>query len=277
MHGDVLVVGSRGKTGSRLVKYLATLAVPTRRASRTPEESSEVLFDWARPETFAPAFKNIGAAYLVAPTDRADHADVMGPAIETAMKQGVRRFVLLSASSLEAGGPMMGAVHAILRDIAEEWCVLRPTWFMQNFTEQQHLPTIRDEDAIYTATGHGKVPFIDADDIAAAAAGALTAEDAPNADIVLTGPEALSYDEVAERLSKRLGRTIRHIGMSHEDFTSRLMNSGFDEPYAKALAGMDAAIAQGSEDRTTDGVHLLTGREPTDFSTFIAAHREVWH
>ncbi|NIA68641.1 ergot alkaloid biosynthesis protein [Pelagibius litoralis] len=276
MQGEILIIGARGKTGSRLAVHLAGMGAPTRRAARTADRPGEVSFDWARPETFGTAFEGIHAAYLVAPTDRADHAEVMVPAIEQALKLGVRRFVLLSASSLEAGGPMMGAVHSVLREVAPEWCVLRPTWFMQNFSEQQHLPTIRDENAIYTAAGRGRVPFIDADDIAAAAAGALTAEYAPNTDVILTGPEPLSYDDVAERLSSRLVRTIHHVGMSYEDFMARLMGNGFDKVYAKALADMDEAISRGSEDRVTDGVQRLAGRSPRDFDAFVAENEAVW-
>lgn len=276
MRHDVLILGSRGKTGRRLAEHLAAQSVTTRRASRSPEQADEVLFDWARPETFTPAFKDVSAAYLVAPTDRADHAEVMGPAIDEAIKLGVSRFVLLSASSLEAGGPMMGAVHSMLRDVAEEWCVLRPTWFMQNFTEQQHLPTIRDESAIYTASGQGRVAFIDADDIAAAAAGALTSKHAPNTDVILTGPKALSYDEVAEQLSQCLDRPIRHIALSHDAFVAHLVSSGFDELYAKTLADMDSAISQGSEDRVSDGVQRLAGRVPRDFDAFVSENKGVW-
>ena len=276
MPGETLIIGARGKTGSRLAAHLAGMGVPIRPASRTADRPGEVRFDWAYPETFVTAFEGIHAAYLVAPTDRTDHADVMVPAIERALAMGVRRFVLLSASSLAAGGPMMGAVHAVLRDVAPEWCVLRPTWFLQNFSEQQHLHTIRKDNAIYTATGEGRVPFIDAADIAAVAAVALTTRRAPNTDVILTGPEPLSYGEVADRLSRRLGRTIRHVGMGHAGFVAHLMAAGFDEIYAKALADMDGAISRGSEDRVTDGVQRLTGRRPRDFDAFVAENEAVW-
>ena len=276
MPREILVTGARGKTGRRLAACLARADLPARLGSRAADRPGEVRFDWTRPETFEAAFQGVGAAYLVAPTDRTDHAAVMVPAIEAALGAGVTRFVLLSASSLEAGDPMMGGVHAVLRDIAPEWCVLRPTWFMQNFSEQQHLPTIREEGAIYSATGQGRVPFIDAEDIAAAAMGALTSERAPDTDAILTGPELLSYDDVADRLSRSLGRPVRHVDLSHGDFMARLRAQGFDESYAEALADMDDAISGGSEDRITDGVHRLAGRGPRSFDAFIAANADAW-
>ena len=276
MPRDILVTGARGKTGRRLAACLARAGLPTRLGSRTADRPGEILFDWTRPETFDSAFQGVRAIYLIAPTDRTDHAAVMPPAIDVALKAGVMRFVLLSASSLEAGGPMMGGVHAVLRAIAPEWCVLRPTWFMQNFSEQQHLPTIRAEGAIYSATGQGRVPFIDAEDIAAAAMGALTSEHAPNTDVILTGPALLSYDDVAHRLTHSLGRPIRHVDLNHGDFMARLKAQGFDETYAKALADMDNAISGGSEDRITDGVYRLAGRDPRSFDAFIAANADAW-
>ncbi len=60
----------------------------------------------------------------------------------------------------------------------------------------QHLPTIRDDDMIITATGEGKVPFVSADDIAAVAFRALTDEVPHNTDHLILGPELFSYDDV---------------------------------------------------------------------------------
>ncbi|HEV2604757.1 MAG TPA: ergot alkaloid biosynthesis protein, partial [Microvirga sp.] len=69
-------------------------------------------------------------------------------------------------SQFVPGDPMMGEVHAWLATNAPEWAVLRPSWFMQNFSEGPHGRTIREESAIYSATDTGRVGFISADDIA---------------------------------------------------------------------------------------------------------------
>ncbi len=273
---QILITGARGKTGRRLARHLQNQGVSIRLGTRKTTGPNDVYFDWSQPDCFKDAFDGCAAAYLVAPTDRADHLEVMTPGIEKALRAGVRRFVLLSASSLEPGGPMMGGVHAMMRDCAPEWCVLRPTWFMQNFSEQQHLTTIRDENTIYTATGLGRVPFIDADDIAASAAAALTIGAAPNSDIILTGPQLLNYDEVAQKFSERLRRSIRHVNLSRDDLAARLRKMGFDDSYANALADMDHAISQGSEERVTNGVQSLTGRSALSFDSFIDANLAVW-
>ena len=89
-------------------------------------------------------------------------------------------------------------MHSALPGLAGQRAVLRPSWFMQNFTGQHaHALSIAEHGSILTATGSGRARFIDAGDIAAVAFRALTGERAPGTDLVLTGPEALSYDDIA--------------------------------------------------------------------------------
>ena len=171
------------------------MGLEARAAVRRPPPGG-VRFDWSDPDTFDPALHDIGAIYLVAPTGDGNPLAAMEPFLQRALAAGVRRYVLLSASTLPEGGPLMGQVHAFLHDAAPEWVVLRPSWFMQNFSEQQHLPTIRDEGVIFTATGDGRVAFVHADDIAAVAVAALLGQAPCNREYILTGSRALSYDEV---------------------------------------------------------------------------------
>ncbi len=277
MRNNILVTGGTGKTGSRLVNRLRASGHCPSIATRTPDSADQVRFDWQDSSSYQAALDNVKAIYLVAPANVSEPLDVMRPFIDRAIADGVERFVLLSASSLEEGGPMMGAVHGYLREHAPRWFVLRPTWFMQNFSEQQHLPTIRDEHAIYSATGNGRVPFIDADDIAAAAAVALTDHDIPNGDAILTGPETLSYDEVANTLSIALGFTITHHHLSGQQLVERFEASGLNKNYADLLTAMDLQIADGSEDRLTNAIVQMTGKSPRHLTSFVAQNIEAWN
>ena len=275
MSRPVLVTGGTGKTGRRLLMALRARGVPARAASRRPGQG-RVHFYWADRSTWDAAVDGVGSAYLVAPSGIADPASVVIEFVEAAMARGVTRFVLLSASLVEAGGPGMGQVHQWLASSAAEWAVLRPSWFMQNFSEGQHRATIRDEHAIYTAAGTGRIPFIRADDIAEAAATVLTAAQAPNTDFVLTGAEALSYDQVAARISAAVGFTVTHEQISAEELVARHMSAGLGETHAKTLAAMDVAVAQGAEDRTPPDLQHLIGRAPVSFSSFVAHNVAVW-
>ncbi|SIQ36628.1 ergot alkaloid biosynthesis protein, AFUA_2G17970 family [Rhizobium sp. RU33A] len=276
MSTQILVIGGKGKTGRLVGQDLLTRGVRTRIATRSPTEGGDVAFDWQDPRSADAAFDGVTSVYIVAPTNNSDHGTIVPPILEIARKRGVQRFVLLSASSLEAGGPMMGQIHAYLRDEVPEWTVLRPTWFMQNFSEQQHLKTILNEDAIYSATGAGRVGFIDAADIAKAAVSALLAETSWNRDFILTGPEALSYADFAEKISNAIDRKIKHVNLTTSELADRYARGGLNAAYAKILAEMDARISEGSEDRLSDGVFDLTGQPPTSAAEFISAHKNAW-
>ncbi|RYX85695.1 ergot alkaloid biosynthesis protein [bacterium] len=276
MRDQILITGGGGKTGSRLAANLRQRAAKFRIAQRSPQGEGNVRFDWLDASTYEAALVDVRAAYLVAPSNVPDPLIAMRPFLERAIESGVERFVLLSASILEEGGPMMGEVHAFLKRHAPQWVALRPTWFMQNFSEGQHLPTIRDESAIYSATGDGRVPFIDASDIAAVAAEALTAPDFASRDIVLTGPQLLSYAEVAQILSATIGRPIVQRRLSESELAAWFGAQGIESQYAQVLAAMDTAIANGGEERLTSEVLDITGYAPTSFADFVRASRDVW-
>jgi uncharacterized protein YbjT (DUF2867 family) len=144
---DILVTGGTGTTGRAVARELSRLGLPFRIGTRRPSATAEIAFDWTKPELALTAFETTSAIYIVAPTDTSDHATIVLPLLEDALNHGVERFVLLSASSLEPGGPMMGQIHSWLSENAPLWAVLRPSWFMQNL-HNQHRRAILEEEAI---------------------------------------------------------------------------------------------------------------------------------
>lgn len=193
----------------------------------------------------------------------------MLPFLRQARAAGVHRAVLLSSSAIPEGGPAVGTVHRALPDLFDQWAVLRPSWFMQNFTgAHAHARGIRDHGVIWTAAEGGRVGFVDAEDIAAVAVRALTDDQSPNTDLVLTGPEALSHDDIAATITDVTGRPVTHRRLSHEQMRDRLA-AQIPAEFASILADMDRAIAAGAEDRVTDDVQRLTGRPPRTFRTHL--------
>ena len=211
MSGTILITGGSGKTGLRLAQQLRDRNVSYRSAARgTRKDSDTFPFDWLDRSTWRAALTGVTGVYLVSPAIQGDPAPIMIDFVKEAISVGAKRFVLLSASLLPAGGPAMGQVHKWLEENAEGWAVLRPSWFMQNFSEGPHLDSIRNEGRIYSAAGDGRVPFIDANDIAACAASALTSAAPANTDFILTGRDLLSYDGVAAVISQVSGRSVIH-------------------------------------------------------------------
>ncbi|MCM2412658.1 NAD(P)H-binding protein [Streptomyces sp. RKAG290] len=270
-HRFTLVIGATGTTGSRVAARLVAGGRSVRAAGRraTPVPGTDpVRFDWDDPASFAGALEGADRVYLIPPLGSPDPAAVMLPFLRLARTAGVRRAVLLSSSAIPAGGPAVGQVHQVLPELFAEWAVLRPSWFMQNFTgDHAHARTLAADGTIRTAAGEGRVGFVDADDIAAVAVHALTEPQAPNTDLVITGPQALSYDDIAATLTQVTGRVVTHHRLAYEQMRDRLA-ADMPVEFAALLAGMDRAIAEGAEDRTTDTVHRLTGRPPRTFRAF---------
>ncbi|MFB7262410.1 NAD(P)H-binding protein [Streptomyces nojiriensis] len=267
--GTTLVIGATGTTGSRTTAQLVAAGRRVKAGSRraTPLPGAEpVRFDWYDPACFGDAVAGADRVYLVPPVGDPDPA-VMLPFLDRARAAGVRRAVLLSSSAITEGGPAVGQVHRALPGLFDEWAVLRPSWFMQNFTgTHAHADSIRADGVIRTAAGTGRVGFVDADDIAAVAARALTDDRAPGTDLVLTGPQTLSHDDIAALLTEVTGHRVVHHHLTYEAMRDRLA-AVIPTRFAAMLAGMDRSIAEGAEDRTTDTVHRLTGRPPHDFRT----------
>lgn len=271
----VLVTGGTGNTGSRVAALLRNQGATVRTASRRPDavSSEHVLFDWADASTFSAALDGVGHVYLVAPPGAAEPAHVVDGFLDTAVEQGTSRVVLLSSSAVPDAPSGLGALPGLLRAQVPEVAVLRPSWFMQNFTGDHPVAHgIRDRGEIITATGRGRIAFIDAADIAAVAARLLLDEQLPDGDLVLTGPEALSYDDAASIVTQVTGRPVRHTATTTDALAALVHAAGTPRDYARLLANLDDAISRGSEDRTTPTVQDITGRPPRSFREFLTAN-----
>jgi ergot alkaloid biosynthesis protein len=277
--GRILVLGGTGKTGRALCDKLAKADVEMRVASRSPgAETNAVRFDWSDAQTHRPVLRNVDAVYLLAPLQVADPSKQMMDFVRLAIDEGVRRFVLLSSSAVEEGSPGLGTVHAGLRKEAPEWTVLRPSWFMENFLDpaHHHGQSIANKGQIVSATGKGRIGFVAVDDIAAVAFHALTDLHAHNTDYIITGPETLSYDDVAEIFTDLSGRAVQHLAVEPHTAAKYMVNFGISEPFANFLAMLESeAIRNGCEDRVTDSVLKVTGVPPTSLAEFLRARQKA--
>lgn len=260
---DVLVLGSTGTTGSRVVRGLEAAGVRPRAATRNPVEPGQIRFDWDEPATYGPALDGVSAVYLIAPVG----ADPQ-PLVEEFLKHAPdARVVLLSSSAVDEHTPVVGGLPGLVHR-QPGWAVLRPSWFMQNFTAGHLVGDSARAGRIVTATGDARVAFVDAGDIAAVAVRALLDPEPHNTDHLITGPRALSYAEAAEIVGKQLGHPVVHEPVSTSQYQQFLVRDGLPESYAEMLALLDEAIRGGAEDRVTDTVERVAGRPARDFRTF---------
>ncbi|WRZ35432.1 NAD(P)H-binding protein [Streptomyces phaeochromogenes] len=274
---SALVTGGTGTTGRRVAAFLRTRGVAVRTASRHPVtgDDQHVIFDWADPRTFAAAVDGVDRVFLVAPLSDSDPASAVESFLDAAVAAGTRRVVLLSASAVTDAPSGLGALPPLVRARVPEVAVLRPSWFIQNFVGNHPVAVgIRERGRITTATGRGRVAFIDPDDIAAVAGQLLLGDPIPDGELILTGPQALSYDEAAAVVGEVTGTAVHHTSITVEELTAAIEASGVPHDYARVLAEMDEEIAGGSEERITTTVQDVTGRAPRSFRDFlIDAHR----
>lgn len=254
----VLVTGATGTTGRRVAALLESAGADVRRAARSTSPG----FDWLEPATHDAAFEGVESLYLLPPLATPDPAPVVAPALERAVRHGLRRVVLLSAAAVERGTPGLGAVQDVVLGTAPEPSLLRPSWFTQNLLGDHLTARGLRAGEVVTATGDGRVPFVDAGDIAAVAAALLLDPAPPEPDVVVTGPEALSYDDVCAIWTEVTGRPARHRPVGVAAMAERLVADGMPADYADVLAGLDGLIATGAQARTSDAVRRITGRAP---------------
>lgn len=277
----VLVTGGTGKTGTVLAELLRGSGVPVRVATRNPSvgDPDAVRFDWNDPATHPAALRGTDRVYLVPPPLAVDPLPLVGPFLAEAQRLGVRRVVLLGSAIELPNAP--GALELAARVRARPgWVVLRASGFMQNFLSPHPLgDRIRRHGEIRTAAGTGRVGWIDARDIAAAASALLTDPDGhprDQRDYLLTGPKALSYRDAAAILTTETGRPIRVEPIGVDDMARSYRATGMPAALADALAAVDAGLAAGREDQVSTAVLDLTGRPPRTFAEFVRDHAAEW-
>ena len=149
--------------------------------------------------------------------------------------------------------------------------LLRPSYFMQNFL--MSAQPVAEQGVLYGMTGEGRISYIDTRDIAAVAAQVLTSPGHQGTSYTLTGPEALSAAEVAERLSAAIGRQVRYVDVGPDAFRQALADAGLPGWLVDALIEGNTLLAAGHGATVTDEVARMTGRPPQTFAQFAADHR----
>jgi uncharacterized protein YbjT (DUF2867 family) len=277
VNDTVLVLGATGKTGRRLVPLLAGRGVPVRAASRHPAPAAPgvepVAFDWSDPSGHDAALAGTGAVYLVAPALVTDATAQVLPLLD---RIGDRRVVLLSAWGVDAAGEEVPMRRVELAVEALGGTVLRPNWFAENFSESFFAPGIAERGEIAGPAADGRVSFVSAVDIAAVAAEALTGDGHRGRGYAISGPEALSFDDVAVRIAKAAGRPVRYVAQEPAAARAGLLAAGLPADYAELLLGLYANIRAGYNATVTGDVEAVTGRPPVAFAEYAESAAAAW-
>ncbi|WP_243841381.1 NmrA family NAD(P)-binding protein [Mycobacterium sp. DL592] len=270
----VLVLGATGKTGSRVAARLARQGVTVRTASRC---GRQVRFDWDDPTTYRLALDGAGAVYLVPPVMRMDYQGIVSEFLDQAEHAGVRHITYLSAYGVQDAAPEL-ALRAVELDLLERSAlthsIIRPAWFMQNFSEGFLAPA---NNTIVAPNGDGAEAFVDVDDIAAVAAATLADPTThAGATYAPTGPEALTMTQAAEIMSVAAGRAITYSAIDQNAWIEAMLAAGVPHDYTVMLRLLTSTIASGNGSQPNDDVRTVTGRPPISFTTFAAQAADAW-
>jgi uncharacterized protein YbjT (DUF2867 family) len=261
-----LLLGGTGRSGSLLADQLAQRGIIPRTAAR---RGGDVRFDWDDPATYAVALAGVDRLYLVTPTLRLSYADQVASFLDLAEAAGVRHVTYLSVHNADQA-PVQIDVAAVEADLAARHgithSILRPAWVMQNFADG-HIPLI--DGVITTPSSGGAEAFVDAADIAAVAAETLL-DPAGHAGATysLTGPQALTFADVADTIAVVSGRAVLYNDIDQETWINGALAAGVPADYAVMLRWLTGAITTGNGATPTGDFEKVTGRPATTFREF---------
>jgi uncharacterized protein YbjT (DUF2867 family) len=280
---SILVTGASGNIGSEIVKQLLGVApavsikaaVHSRQNVKNVKDGDRVKaipIDYNEPDTLRQALKDVDKLFLLTP-DVPNAAYLASNAVTEAKKAGIRHIVKQSVmgANLEADVGTM-RLHRQVEEIIEQsgipFTFLRPNEFMQNFINF-HSPSIKGNNAFYIPLEDAKVSLVDVRDIAAVAVKSLIDEDRhKNKIYLITGPEALSYHQVAEILSNTTGRKIDYVNISEEEAKTAMKEIGMSDWLINTVSELSDYFRKGKASEISSAVEEVTGRKPISFSQF---------
>lgn len=278
----LLITGATGTMGSLLLRELDRRGVPAAAAVRPGRagslgeyQASARNFDLLDPETWESALEGIERLFLMRPPQISNVRRDVRPFLSFLGGRKLKQTLFLSVQGAERVGFIPHAkIEMLMREFEIPYTFFRPSFFMQNLTGT-HLAEIREEGRLYLPAGRGKTNFVDVADLAEAAAIALTEEGYTNRAFTLTGEENLTYFEVAEKLSRGLGRKVIYRPASLPGFILYQLKKGRSLPFALVMTALYGAARFG--DATGDSPELaqILGRPPLSLDLFIKRNIEL--
>ena len=274
----ICVTGAGGTLGSEVLAQLQAAQAPLRAAFHSQDKAAAaqaqgieaVVIDYASPPTLRAAFDGCDRLFLLGP-NTVDQTALETAAVEAAAAASVGHVVKQSVLGADGEDYALARVHRPVEKAIEAsgmaWTFLRPNSFMQNVVTFMR-PTIQAESAFYSASGDARISHVDVRDIATVAVQALTAPGHAGRAYTLTGPEAMSYDELADELSRALGRTITHASVPPQDLKQALIAEGLPEAIADRLLDLERYFREGCAGVITDDIQQATGRAPRRFADY---------
>ncbi len=275
----ILVTGATGKIGIELVRQLWARGEPVRAFVRNRAHCKAITLpgldlvegDFNKPQTVARGLVGVDRLFLLIPSS-SEVEKLQRNFVDAAKRNNVRHIVNLSQLGADerAKGRFQryhGAVENYIRRSGIPFTFLRPNLFMQSLLDFRS--TISSKGEFYGLAGDGKVSLVDVRDIAAVAVRALTEPGHEGKTYDLTGPESLTHAEIAEQLSKALGKHVEYVDVAPEVMREALESFGLPPWQADGVIEDYEHYRRGEAARVTSTVGDLTRTDPTSFFQFV--------
>jgi uncharacterized protein YbjT (DUF2867 family) len=274
----ILITGATGTVGSEVVKRLSAEGVQVRAVTRDPGKADIIRLpqvevvkgDFEDANAIRRACSGVDRAFLVTnSTARTEHHQIAFTRL--AHQSGVRHIVKLSQlhADARASGRFLryhAVVEAAIRASDLTFTFLRPNLYMQGLLNFRQ--SIQEQSAFFAAAGDARISAVDVRDLADVAVAALTSAQHDNKSYALTGPDALTFAEMAHQLSRAVGRPITFVDVPPESMRAALADLGFPAWQADGLLEEFAMYRRGEATGVEPGVREALGRPPRSFDEF---------
>jgi uncharacterized protein YbjT (DUF2867 family) len=274
----ILITGASGSVGKTVLAEVARSGQKHRAMYRSKEEAirapagtDTVIADFADKASLAAALRGVESIYLVC-SPIPDLVQLESNAIEVCEAAGVRRVVLNSALGAGDYPKSFPSWHRKVEDKLKAtkmaYCILRPNSFMQNVLAY-FAPSIRTQGAFYSSMGNARTSYLDVRDIAVVAAKALHGGEHDGQTYQLNGPEALTYAEVAEKISKHAKISAKYVDIPLEAQRKAMLDQGMPEWQVTALLELQEYYTNGNGGVVDALLERLLGRPPVRMDAFL--------
>lgn len=282
----ILVTGATGQIGKEVVRQLAAAGIPCRVMVRNPIKATDLRLpgvevvrgNFTDAASVDAALQGVNHALLLSVFDP-QAVQWQGDFIRAAQRRQVEHVVKVSALGASPNARIApsrwhGQIEQQLEKSGLGCTILQPSFFMQNML--MFAESIARQGAFYCPAGEGKMGMVDVRDIAAVAFRTLTEPGHMAKKYVVTGPEAISYTQIAEKLSAATGKPVRYVNVMPDDAKTNMLGTGLPAWMVDALLELYAIVRAGHGAMVTKVVEQVTGKTPRDFDSFARDHADCF-
>jgi uncharacterized protein YbjT (DUF2867 family) len=277
----ILITGASGSVGKVVLKEVSRKESKFRGMFRSKEEAAKapsgcesVLADYSDKQSLRNALDGVTSVYIVC-SPIPQLVELESNMLDACKESAVKHVVLNSALGAGGYGKSFPSWHRKVEDKLKatgmSYTILRPNGFLQNIVAY-NAPSIRTQGAFYAAMGDAKVSYLDVGDIAVVAVKALEGGAHAAKTYELNGPEAISNQELAKRISKVTGRTVKFVDIPESAQREAMLGLGMPEWQVTALLELQQYYKQGGGAKTDGLLRALIERDPVTLDQYLTAN-----